>query len=156
MKILWHPLIAFYDALSRWNSYNFGMIASEYRHRALLSSRRQLFARVRSKWFTICFFVFCIRYFRRRLPKRSFNCVRTHTNLFSAPLFRLLHFSRPPLLTSGCYLSFATYSPGKNILGQEWDLWICRAKSWVIFMVRMLLPHFRAYRVTMYLCQWCM
>ena len=87
---------------------------------------------------------------------RSTFRTHIHTHKFILhPLFRLFHFSRPPLLTSSRYLSPAAYSSGKNILGQEWDLWICRAKSWVVFMVQVLLPHFRAYRVTMSLCQWC-
>lgn len=139
------------------------MIAPEYRHCALLSSRRQLFVRVRSARANDLRFVFS--FFASDTfdvdsgPKRSFSPpVRTYTHKFilSAPLFRLLHFSRPPLLTSSCYLSLAAYSRGKNILGQEWDLWIGRAKSWVVFMVRVLLPHFGAHRVTMYLCQRCM
>lgn len=143
------------------------VIISAWLHRNIaiaLRSRRQLFARIRSARANDLRFVFS--FFASDTfdvdfgPKHAFNPAyararaHTHTNLFSTSLFRLLHFSRPPLLTSSCYLSLAAYSPGKNILGQEWDLWICGAKSWVVFMVRVLLPHFRAYRVTMYLCQW--
>lgn len=140
--------------ISAWLRRNIAIALCSRRVASFLCKKRA------SKWFTICFLVFCIRYFRRRFRSKALvqPPVRTYTHKFilSAPLFRLLHFSRPPLLTSSCYLSLAAYSPGKNILGQEWDLWIGRAKSWVVFMVRVLLPHFGAHRVTMYLCQRCM
>jgi hypothetical protein len=36
-------------------------------------------------------------------------------------------------------------------LKQEWDLWIRRAESWIVFMVRVLLVHVRAYQAAIYL-----
>lgn len=74
----------------------------EYRHRALLSSRRQLFACVRSARandlrFVFSFFAsdtFDVEFGPKRPVQPPRTHIYTHTNSFSAPLFRLLHFSR--------------------------------------------------------------
>lgn len=100
------------------------MIAPEYRHCALLSSRRQLFVRVRSARANDLRFVFS--FFASDTfdvdsgPKRSFSppYAHTHTNLFSPPPYSVFFIFRDLLFSPVAVIFLSRLIPPGKIY---WD-----------------------------------